>query len=275
MKYKISLCISALCFFTAFLILMASRTTGEEALASRIAPEILRFHVLAESDSARDQNLKLGVKGLVLDYIHGQVPEDADKEQLEQWIEGNKTSIETMAQDWLADQGASYPVKLELTRDYFPTKAYGDMVFPCGTYDAVRITIGSGKGHNWWCVLYPPYATPTPSTQWCLIPPSKPCHPCWRKMTTMPCYPPLTGQNSRSKSRRSAYGSGSWIYFIKKAEILFFLAVQHVLKRLVAHIDPHVLFLRIQPQILGQSAGVVAVIPAAYIPVYLLKGNFP
>ena len=155
MKYKISLCISALCFFTAFLILMASRTTGEEALASRIAPEILRFHVLAESDSARDQNLKLGVKGLVLDYIHGQVPEDADKEQLEQWIEGNKTSIETMAQDWLADQGASYPVKLELTRDYFPTKAYGDMVFPCGTYDAVRITIGSGKGHNWWCVLYP------------------------------------------------------------------------------------------------------------------------
>ena len=153
MKYKISLCISALCFFTAFLILMASRTTGEEALASRIAPEILRFHVLAESDSARDQNLKLGVKGLVLDYIHGQVPEDADKEQLEQWIEGNKTSIETMAQDWLADQGASYPVKLELTRDYFPTKAYGDMVFPCGTYDAVRITIGSGKGHNWWLSL--------------------------------------------------------------------------------------------------------------------------
>ena len=80
MKYKISLCISALCFFTAFLILMASRTTGEEALASRIAPEILRFHVLAESDSTRDQNLKLGVKGLVLDYIHGQVPEDTDKE---------------------------------------------------------------------------------------------------------------------------------------------------------------------------------------------------
>ena len=54
MKYKISLCISALCFFTAFLILMASRTTGEEALASRIAPEILRFHVLAESDRGRD-----------------------------------------------------------------------------------------------------------------------------------------------------------------------------------------------------------------------------
>ena len=47
------------------------------------------------------------------------------------------------------------PVQLELTRDYFPSKAYGDLVFPCGVYDAARITIGSGKGRNWWCVLYP------------------------------------------------------------------------------------------------------------------------
>ena len=201
---------------------MASRTTGEEALASRIAPEILRFHVLAESDSARDQNLKLGVKGLVLDYIHGQVPEDADKEQLEQWIEGNKTSIETMAQDWLADQGASYPVKLELTRDYFPTKLTGTWYFPAAPMTRSASPLEAEKATTGGACSIPPYATPTPSTQWCLIPPSKPCHPCWRKMTTMPCYPPLTGQNSRSKSRRSAYGSGSWIYFIKKAEILFF-----------------------------------------------------
>ena len=120
MKYKISLCISALCFFTALLILMASRTTGEEALASRIAPEILRFHVLAESDSTRDQNLKLGVKGLVLDYIHGQVPEDTDKEQLKQWIESNKTSIETMAQDWLGGHGGPPPGKRGIWRTREP-----------------------------------------------------------------------------------------------------------------------------------------------------------
>lgn len=155
MKYKVSLCISALCFFTAFLILMSCRTSGEEALASRIAPEILRFHILAESDSPRDQDLKLGVKSLVLDYIHSQVPQDTGKDELETWIRNNSSSIESMAQDWLADQGAPYAVKLEIARDYFPTKSYGDMVFPCGTYDAVRITIGSGRGHNWWCVLYP------------------------------------------------------------------------------------------------------------------------
>ena len=275
MKYKISLCISALCFFTAFLILMASRTTGEEALASRIAPEILRFHVLAESDSARDQNLKLGVKGLVLDYIRSQVPEDTDKEQLEQWIEGNKTSIEAMAQDWLADQGASYPVKLELTRDYFPTKSYGDMVFPCGTYDAVRITIGSGKGRNWWCVLYPSLCY-TDAIH-AVVPDSsrKTLSSLLAEDDYDALLSPLAGQNSRSKSRRFTYGSGSWIYFKKRAELLFFLAVQHVLKRLVAHVNPYILFLRIQSQIPGQSAGIVAVIPAAYIPVDLLKGNLP
>ena len=162
MKHKISLCISALCFITAFLITMSSRTAGEEALASRIAPEILRFHILAESDSAHDQELKIGLKGLVLDYVHSQVPDSTGKDGLIEWLENNRTSIETMSEDWLADlyhlRHGHHRGKregLEVTKDYFPTKAYGDMVFPCGTYDAVRITIGQGKGHNWWCVLYP------------------------------------------------------------------------------------------------------------------------
>lgn len=155
MKYKISLCISALCFLTAFLIILSSRTAGEEALASRIAPEILRFHILAESNRPHDQELKLGLKGVVLDYVHSHVPDSAGKEDMILWLNQNKAEIEAMSQDWLAAQGAPSPVTLEVTQDYFPAKAYGDMVFPCGSYDAVRITIGSGKGHNWWCVLYP------------------------------------------------------------------------------------------------------------------------
>ena len=155
MKYKITLSISALCFFTAFLILLAWRGAGEEALASRIAPQILRFHVLAESNRPKDQELKLGVKSLVLNYIQNRAPENADKEQLSAWIRERRTSIETMSQRWLSDQGKDCEVKLQLTRDYFPAKTYGDMVFPSGTYDAVRITIGKGAGRNWWCVLYP------------------------------------------------------------------------------------------------------------------------
>ena len=55
----------------------------------------------------------------------------------------------------MQEKGYAYTAQLDIVSDYFPQKAYGDMVFPCGTYDAVRVTIGNGKGHNWWCVLYP------------------------------------------------------------------------------------------------------------------------
>lgn len=156
MKYRISLCISALCFLTAFLIALSARQQGSEALASRIAPEILRFHILANSNSDEDQQLKMEVKGLVIDYVNENLGENATKETTAAWLTDHSEAIEDMAHRYLLSRGKDYPVSLMLTRDYFPTKAYGDMVFPCGTYDAARITIGSGNGHNWWCVLYPP-----------------------------------------------------------------------------------------------------------------------
>ena len=155
MKYKISLSISALCFFMAFLISLAGRAQSQEALADRISPNILRFHVLAESSRSDDQVLKLGVKNLVLDYVHRYADPEAGKEELSLWLCENRSAIEDLSEQWLKSQGCAAPVQLELTRDYFPSKAYGDLVFPCGVYDAARITIGSGKGRNWWCVLYP------------------------------------------------------------------------------------------------------------------------
>lgn len=155
MKYKISLCISVLCFFIAFLLILAARTSSQEALARRISPDILRFHVLADSNRREDQERKLEVRGLILDYMEKQLPENIGKKELIKWLENNRTSIESMAEDWLSDHGSEKEVRFELARDYFPTKAYGDMVFPCGVYDTARIVIGSGRGRNWWCVLYP------------------------------------------------------------------------------------------------------------------------
>ena len=76
-------------------------------------------------------------------------------------MDHSKDGIEEMADWYILSQGKDYPVKLELARDYFPTKAYGDMVFPCGTYDAARITIGSGRAQLV-VLLYPPCATRTP-----------------------------------------------------------------------------------------------------------------
>ena len=198
MKYKISLSISALCFLMAFLLLLTIRARSQEALASRIAPNILRFHVLAESNRAEDQELKIGVKNLILAYVHSQAPAAADKETLSQWLMENQEKIETLSEEWLKSQGCSVPVHLELARDYFPSKSYGDMVFPCGFYDAARITIGQGEGRNWWCVLYPSLCF-VDSTRLSPLPPAGNSPPYWPKKTMrrscrragFPPHPPL------------------------------------------------------------------------------------
>lgn len=156
MKYKISLCISAACFLTALLLSLSARQAGQEAMAERISPDILRFHILANSDSPEDQALKLEIRDLVISVLAHSLGEGAGKEETKAWLLENKKELEDMAQDYLLGKGVSQPVRLTLTQDYFPTKAYGNLVFPCGTYEAARITIGEGKGHNWWCVLYPP-----------------------------------------------------------------------------------------------------------------------
>ena len=144
----------------ATLILTASRMKQVDAKVARtqesLAKEVFRFHVLANSDSDEDQQLKMEVKGLVISYVNENLGGNATKEKTAGWLMEHKDGIEEMARTYILSQGKDYPVKLELARDYFPTKAYGDMVFPCGTYDAARITIGSGRGHNWCCVLYPP-----------------------------------------------------------------------------------------------------------------------
>lgn len=140
---------------TPFLLLASARTASQEAMAARIAPDILRFHVLAESNSSKDQSLKLGVRDILLQHIRNHAPQDADKSQLACWIMQHEKSLTQTAENWLSSQGCPSPVTLTLTRDYFPRKTYGNASFPCGTYDAVRVTIGNGKGRNWWCVLYP------------------------------------------------------------------------------------------------------------------------
>lgn len=135
---------------------MGNLQKSREELASRIAPSILRFHVLANSDSAKDQAVKLEVRSFLLDYMQARLPESADsKKAVTDWISSHKTSLESAASQFLAEKQMPYKASLSLERTWFPTRVYDDMVIPCGTYDAARIILGEGKGHNWWCVLYP------------------------------------------------------------------------------------------------------------------------
>ena len=126
-----------------------------EALAERIAPSLLRFHILANSDSPADQQVKLEVRSLILDYIQELLPDRQGKEETIRCLREQKAAIEETASQYLAQRGYPYKAALEITRCYFPTRVYDNMVIPCGQYDAARITLGKGDGHNWWCVLYP------------------------------------------------------------------------------------------------------------------------
>ena len=154
-KKQMILCIllAFLCLSSLSLWLGASRSV--QAVHEDLSEHILRFHVLANSDSEEDQALKLKVKTAVLDYMQAILPKNAGLEETKTFIKNNETRIHAVADSVITREGYDYPVSLHLEPWYFPTKTYGDLTFPCGTYEAFRIVIGKGEGKNWWCVLYP------------------------------------------------------------------------------------------------------------------------
>ncbi|MCD8225056.1 MAG: stage II sporulation protein R [Clostridiales bacterium] len=153
--FRQAMWISLLCLLAALLCMMSGLRREREALAARIVPAVLRFHVLADSDAPEDQQVKLEVRSLILDYIHGRLDDDSEKEDTVRWLKQHADEVTATADDYLTTQGFPYRSTLTLTREYFPSRVYDNFVFPCGWYDAVRVVLGNGKGHNWWCVLYP------------------------------------------------------------------------------------------------------------------------
>lgn len=121
-----------------------------------IVNEIIRFHVIANSDSEEDQNLKLKVRDRVIEYVSDKLKDCKDLSEAREFIVNNKSTIESIAKDTIIENGYSYEVTSMLSRENFPDKVYGDLVFPQGEYEAYRILIGEAKGQNWWCVMFPP-----------------------------------------------------------------------------------------------------------------------
>lgn len=120
-----------------------------------LAGEVFRFHVLAESDSREDQAVKLKVRDEVIGYMESAMPENISVEETKTWAKEQLGEIEKIAEDVLQKEGFDYGAKAQVTACYFPDKTYGDVFFPKGIYDALRIELGEAKGQNWWCVLYP------------------------------------------------------------------------------------------------------------------------
>lgn len=124
-------------------------------MQKNMAQEVFRFHVLANSDSKYDQELKMKVKENVIAYMKKQMPESGNVEQTREWVVTHLDEIENVSKTTLRAEKCEDGVTAEVSQSYFPNKIYGDIMFPKGNYEALRIKIGKAEGQNWWCVLYP------------------------------------------------------------------------------------------------------------------------
>ena len=126
------------------------------AVSTDIQNSVFRLHVIANSDSDEDQNLKYIVRDKVLEYISSISDSSMTKDEVIALANKNINEIQKIAEDTIHENGYDYSVKLNIGNFSFPTKKYGDITFPAGFYDALKIEIGEAKGHNWWCVMFPP-----------------------------------------------------------------------------------------------------------------------
>jgi stage II sporulation protein R len=162
--YKESILIRATAIFSAF-VLIASVVFGllptDEDLD--IYDKILRLHVIANSDSDTDQSLKLAVRDTVLKNLGEKLSGCADRFEAETIAENKKEELCTAAEETLRQGGSDDDVRIEIGKEYYPTRIYEGVRLPAGTYNSLRVIIGKGAGHNWWCVLFPVLCTSSAS----------------------------------------------------------------------------------------------------------------
>lgn len=123
--------------------------------AERGQGDILRLHVVANSDDLLDQAAKLKVRDAILEYEAGRLDIRSAK-AMRRDILANGAGLLSAVERSLKESGAGYGARLALGQYFFPERAYGGAVYPAGEYAALRVVLGEGAGQNWWCVLFPP-----------------------------------------------------------------------------------------------------------------------
>ncbi len=147
-KYISILIVSVLC--SAMILLAPFFDSCRE-----LTEDVLRVHILANSDSAADQSLKLCVRDRVVEECSSYYDGCSGKAEALEITRAHLPEIESIAADEIHSHGFSYPVHAEVSELHFSTRYYDDFTMPAGLYDSLRLTIGEGRGQNWWCVMYP------------------------------------------------------------------------------------------------------------------------
>lgn len=133
---------------------IAQPVVGAVKTSEQISNKVFRLHILANSDSTKDQNIKLMLKNYILentqDIIGGKTLDEAIEN-----AKNNTKEITDMCNEYLKTKGFDYKVKVNVVKEYFKTRVYDDFTLPAGKYNSLKIEIGEGKGHNWWCIVFP------------------------------------------------------------------------------------------------------------------------
>ena len=122
---------------------------------SNLSNNLLRLHVIANSDSEDDQNLKYKVRDNLINYMNDICKNTSTKKEALSVANEHINEFYLIAKETLNDNGYNYKVKVSIGNYPFPTKSYGDISLPSGYYDALKVEIGEAKGKNWWCVMFP------------------------------------------------------------------------------------------------------------------------
>ena len=134
-----------------------------EARQDLLAGHVIRLHVLANSDAEEDQALKLHVRDQVLRETRSLLRDARESGEAAALLEKNLDQLTETARREIAARGYDYPVRVTLEETWFPTRVYQSAALPAGTYEALRVVIGTGEGRNWWCVVFPSLCLPAVS----------------------------------------------------------------------------------------------------------------
>lgn len=141
--------------FLLFVYVFLSAQSYVTAISNNLSTAVFRLHVLANSNSDEDQNLKLKVRDSLLNYMNGLCSNCSTKQEAISIANEHKDDFQKIAEQTIKENGYDYTAKINIDNFYFPTKNYGDISLPAGYYDALRVEIGEAKGKNWWCVMFP------------------------------------------------------------------------------------------------------------------------
>ena len=127
-----------------------------EAISNGLENNLFRLHVIANSNSEEDQNLKYIVRDNLIEYLNTLTSNYTTKDEVVELAKQHQNDFYKIAKQTIENNGYNYNVEIEIGNFDFPTKKYGDITIPAGLYDALRVKIGNAEGQNWWCVMFPP-----------------------------------------------------------------------------------------------------------------------